>query len=179
MMVTWLVRKYINFKNRYNNIGENTQLNISSNIDRKSKVGSYCYIGKNSHITKAKIGNYCSIANNVAIGQGENDIKLNSTSSLFYENTYEELTKENCIIEHDVWIGTGAVVLRGVVIGTGAVIGANAVVTKDIPPYAIAVGCPAKVIKYRFEEDRIRNLLASNWWDFELTQVKELFRKMS
>lgn len=115
----------------------------------------------------------------MAIGQGEHDIKLNSTSSLFYENTYEELTKENCIIEHDVWIGTGAVVLRGVVIGTGAVIGANAVVTKDIPPYAIAVGCPAKVIKYRFEEDRIRNLLASNWWDLELTQVKELFRKMS
>lgn len=85
-------------------------------------------------------------------------------------------------IENDVWIGGNAIILQGVSIGNGAVIGAGAVVNKDIPDYAIAVGVPAKIVKYRFNEEKIHRLIESEWWlnDFEkATQiVKELERSV-
>ena len=77
------------------------------------------------------------------------------------------------IFGHDVWIGLGATILGGVKIGTGAVIGARAVVAKDIPPYAIAVGNPARVIKYRFDETTIRKLLAVKWWNWSLEKIAD------
>lgn len=69
-------------------------------------------------------------------------------------------------IGNDVWIGANVTILRGVHIGDGAVIGANTLVNKDIPPYAIVVGCPARVIKYRFEETVIQKLLNLKWWNW-------------
>lgn len=69
------------------------------------------------------------------------------------------------LIGHDVWIGSGALILDGKVIGNGAIVGARAVVTRDVPPYAIVVGAPAKVIRYRFEPDVIEALQAAAWWD--------------
>ena len=69
-------------------------------------------------------------------------------------------------IGHDVWIGYGAIIMDGVTIGTGAVVAAAAVVTKDVPPYAIVAGVPARIIRYRFDDDTIRRLLESRWWDF-------------
>ncbi|WP_318484299.1 CatB-related O-acetyltransferase [Photobacterium leiognathi] len=137
-------------------------------------IGKYCYIGKNVYITKAQIGNYTSIANNVLIGQGEHDYNKISTSSLFYNDEYEELTKESCIVGNDVWIGAGVIVLRGVTIGDGAVIGASAVVTKDIPPYSVACGVPARVIKKRFSDEFQNVVKASKWWcdDIDLARKK-------
>jgi carbonic anhydrase/acetyltransferase-like protein (isoleucine patch superfamily) len=73
---------------------------------------------------------------------------------------------------NDVWVGDGAVIVPGVTIGTGAVIGANAVVLKDVPPYAVVGGCPAKVLKYRFPEDVISGLLETDWWEFSDEQLK-------
>jgi acetyltransferase-like isoleucine patch superfamily enzyme len=78
------------------------------------------------------------------------------------------------VIGHDVWIGCNSVVLSGVTIGTGAVIGAGSVVTKDIPPYAIAYGNPAKVHRYRFDPETIDALLKSEWWRFSMEQLKTL-----
>ena len=90
------------------------------------------------------------------------------------ENLVVDETPKSVEIGHDVWIGEDACIMGGVKIHTGAVIGAKAVVTKDIPPYAVAVGVPAKVIKYRFEKDIIGRLLKSCWWDLPYEFIKTL-----
>lgn len=77
------------------------------------------------------------------------------------------------IIGNDVWVGAGAIILSGVKIGSGAIIGAGAVVVKDVPPYAIAAGNPARVVKYRFSQDQIEKLLKISWWDWEESKIKE------
>lgn len=150
-----------------------------TSIDKHTKIKSYTYIGKNCNITKAEIGHYVSIANNVSIGQGEHDLSKPSTSSIFYENPYNQLTQENCIIGPDVWIGVDAVILRGVKIGTGAVIGANSVVTKDVPDYAIVAGVPARVIKYRLDEKTQKYLSTAKWWEYSPSDAKKIFNNIS
>ena len=130
-------------------------------------------------ITKTDVGNYCTIANDVYIGQGEHDYTQVALSGQLYDfNSYDKYTQKDCLIGNDVWIGVGVVVLRGVTIGDGVVIGANSVVTKDIPPFAIAVGSPAKVIKYRFNEEKIKKIQESKWWDYELDEAKKIVAKL-
>lgn len=160
-------------------IPKETSINLTTNIDRFSKVGRYCYIGKNVHITKSCIGNYTSIANNVSIGQGEHATDLVSTSSIFYKNEYDELTKEHCIIGNDVWIGVGAVILRGVKIGDGAIIGANAVVTKNIPDFCIAVGIPARVLRKRLPDNVIERIEKTLWWNEDLSNAKKIINNLT
>ena len=159
-------------------IGNKSKVLESSIIDKNSEIGNYSFISSNVIITKSKIGNYCSIAPCAKIGLGEHDYHNISTSVRFIENPYQELTKKECKLGNDVWVGTNAVILRGVTIGDGAVIGANAVVTKDIPPFAIAVGAPTRILKYRFSEDKINKIIASKWWDYSLLnaqiKIKEL-----
>jgi acetyltransferase-like isoleucine patch superfamily enzyme len=147
-------------------------------IDSESEVGSYTYIGCNTHITKSMIGRYCSIANNVSIGQGEHLLDNISTSSKFYRNPWEILTKDNCEISSDVWIGVDAVILRGVKIGIGAVVAANAVVTKDVPPFAIVGGVPARLIRYRFSEEQQLLILNSHWWKEDFILAKALISQL-
>ena len=138
-------------------IGLNTQIQKYVIVNGSTIIGSNCYIGQSTLITSAKIGNYTSIASGVKIGQGEHPIKNVSTSSLFFnDNVFEKLTEKECIIGNDVWIGTNAVILRGISIGNGAIIGAGSVVTKDVPDFSINVGVPAKVIKYRFNNQSIK-----------------------
>ena len=125
------------------------------------------------------IGNYCTIGDNVYIGQGEHNYRQIALSGQLYDfNSYEKYTQKDCIIDNDVWIGVGAIILRGVTIGDGAVIGANSVVTKDIPPYAIAVGSPAKVIKYRFSEEEIKKLLEVKWWEYDMEEARKIVAKL-
>jgi len=158
---------------------ENTTIN-------NSKIKSYSYVGSNCLIQNTTIGKFCSIANDVMIGLGNHPLDSFSTSTIFYQkkNTLninlsaqlKNITEYKPItIGNDVWIGARAIILDGINIGSGAVIGANAVVTKDIPPYAVVGGTPAKIIKYRFTVTEINDFIKSGWWDLSLSQIVEKF----
>lgn len=149
-----------------------------SNCDNPEEIGAYSYVGKNCNITRAKIGPYCSIANNVSIGQGEHDVNALTLNSIFYANPWTDLTFEDCEIGPDVWIGSDAVILRGVTIGIGSVIGANAVVTKDIPPFSIAVGVPARVISTRLNKHKREALIYSKWWEKDPILAKLILQEI-
>ena len=139
-----------------------------------STIKKYSYVGKRSIVQNTTIGSFCSIANDVFIGLGTHPTDYFTTSPLFYRvnNTFnlklveKDLAFEEyspIVIQDDVWIGARAIVLDGVIIGQGAIVAANSVVTKDVPPYAIVGGIPAKVLKYRFEEEHIKHLLNTEW----------------
>lgn len=122
-----------------------------------------------AEINHVYIGAFCSIASNVVIQEYNHNLQKPSTydvlSHLFDETNTEMVTsKGDIVIEDGVWIGSNSVILSGVHIGRGAVIGAGAVVVNDIPAYAIAVGNPAKVVKYRFSEESIAIIEKSQWW---------------
>ena len=155
-------------------IGQNIEVQAGTRIDAMSSIDSYTYIGCYSHITKTQIGRYVSIANNVSIGQGEHDLTQLSTSALFYEDAWSTLTLGHCEVASDAWIGVDAVILRGVRVGVGAVVAANAVVTKDVPDYAIVAGVPARFIRYRFSEEVRQSLLRSKWWEKDILEAKRV-----
>ncbi len=156
-------------------IGENSTVSKPCFIDENCQIGSYTYIGKYCCITKATIGNYCSIGDFVTIGPGEHKTDRISTSGFFAEiNNYDELTEKDCIIGNDVWVGVSSIIKRGVTIGNGAIVGANSFVNKDVPPYAVVAGSPAKIIRYRFDEEKIKKILDSKWWNENLDKAKEI-----
>jgi chloramphenicol O-acetyltransferase type B len=146
---------------------------------------SYSYLNKNCVLQNVNIGRYCSIATNVQIGLGNHPTNLLSTSTLFYKkkNTFgiELIDKDinfseykTTNIGHDVWIGSSAIILDGVEVGIGAIIAAGAIVTKDVPPYAVVGGVPAKILKYRFSDEQIQILLESKWWEKEPQEILSL-----
>ena len=138
-------------------------------------VGKGTYIADNAIISDTTIGKFCSIGPNLLCGWGIHPIDGISTSPAFYSTkkqsgfTFSKTDKcveqKHIIIGNDVFIGGNVTILDGVVIGHGAVIGAGAIVSKDIPPYAIAIGSPIQIVKYRFPPEIIKELLESNWWD--------------
>lgn len=138
-----------------------------------STMGRHSFCGYDCEISGADIGSFCSIANYVVIGGGRHPIEWVGTSPVFYEgkdsvakkfSAFPRPAPKRTTIGSDVWIGYRAIVMQGVTIGHGAVIGAGAVVTRDVPPYAIVGGAPARLLRYRFEEVLREALLASNWW---------------
>ena len=152
-----------------------------------TEVGKYTYIQENCVIQNAKIGNYCSIASDVKIGLGRHPTDDFSTSPIFYSNrnlfgikhpmqTNSFLEFEPIEIGHDVWIGMNAIIRDGVKIGTGAVIAAGAIVTHDVPDYAIVGGSPARIIKYRFPKERQEKLLETDWFLKEPNEISENIR---
>jgi acetyltransferase-like isoleucine patch superfamily enzyme len=153
-----------------------------------SKISDHTFIQKESIINNADVGKFCSVAMHVNIGLAQHAASFVSTHPVFYllntplavRFSSQDMfsTEKRTIIGNDVWIGQGSMIIGGVTIGTGAIIGTGAVVTKDIPEYAIAVGIPAQVVKYRFEEKIIKRLIASKWWeipDDELQKKHHLF----
>ncbi len=153
-----------------------------------TQIGDFTYLSKNVTVMNCVIGKFCSIAQGVCIGLGDHpSSKFVSTHPAFFSNlkqcgysfTEESHFKEmgTNTIGNDVWIGVNAIILNNITVGTGAIIGAGAVVTKDVPDYAIAVGCPAKVIKYRFNESQIEMLLKSKWWDRDHKWIEDNYKK--
>lgn len=152
------------------------------------RLGDYSYIAKNSSVSNCVIGKFCSIGPNFCCGMGVHPTNGISTAPMFYSTSKQNgmtLCQESKIVEskqtiigNDVFIGANVMVLDGVRIADGAVVGAGAVVVDDIPPYAIAVGTPAKVVKYRFDEKTIEALLEKQWWngtDEDLQKVERDF----
>ena len=139
---------------------------------------------------KCRIGRYCSIASDVkmAARRGHPTRGFVSTSPVFHlrnalidtyviEDAYDPYERAgsqwDTVIGNDVWIGTRTMLIGNVRIGDGAIIGAGSVVTKDIPPYAVAAGNPDKIIRYRFDEEQIKKLEDIKWWDRDESWIKE------
>lgn len=162
-----------------NVVGSN--VNISSSI-----VGLGTLIGNNSQLRNCKVGKFCSIGSNVSVVSATHPTHFVSTNPCFYKTVndyplgkgrtqYNEFLKcKNGFfvnIGNDVWIGNNVLIKGGVTIGDGAVIAMGAVVVKDVPPYAIVGGVPAKLIRYRFETDIISKLQIIKWWDWDLSKI--------
>jgi len=145
-----------------------------------SEIGYLSYVGSGSFLPKTKIGRYSSIAFNVVVEPATHSTDLVSSHPHF-ETNEQFLTTENgyyCEIGNDVWIGRNVLIKGGVKIGDGAVVGMGSIVTKDVPPYAIVAGCPAKLIRYRFDEETVKKLLGTKWWERapeEIESRKDLF----
>lgn len=141
----------------------------------RSSMGAYSYIGKGTQLICAEVGKFCSISGNVLVGMGTHSLTKLSTSPIFTESrngTGSSWTDSNSAtpyekvkIGNDVWIGTRAMILGGVTVGNGAVVGAGAIVTKDVPPYAIVAGTPAHIIRFRFKDEIIDRLENLQWWN--------------
>ncbi len=138
-----------------------------------SQMADLSYIGEYSIVINSSIGKFCSISWGCTIGPEDHDYKRVTSHSFLYSTKAFTLVDRKryspfervCAIGNDVWIGCNATVLRGVTIGDGAVIGANSLVNKDVPPYAIVAGSPAKIVKYRFDPEVIERMLRLKWWD--------------
>lgn len=178
----------------------NPAVSIFSMVDHKSKIdrhshifsltkvfdstiGAYSYVGRRSRLICADVGRFCSIAGESYIGMGTHTLQYVSSSSLFTEKqngtgaSWCRETKcmpyQRVSVGNDVWIGERVMVLGGVTIGDGAVLAAGAVVTKDVPPYAVVGGVPARVIKYRFNQETIEGLEKLKWWDMPCEILKQ------
>jgi len=174
-------------KIRYHSF-KNSKIHSTSKIESgttfyNSSMEKYSFCGYDCEIIHAEIGSFTSIANNVVIGGAKHPIDWVSTSPVFYSGR-DSVTKKfsnfdlnetkKTIIGNDVWIGRSAIIISGVNIGNGAVIGAGAVVTKDVPPYAIFAGNPAKLIRFRFEDNIVIALKEIKWWNFDEKDIKIL-----
>jgi acetyltransferase-like isoleucine patch superfamily enzyme len=150
-----------------------------------SQIGRYSYFKSNTLIIKCEIGNFTHIGENCIIGQGSHGIENVTTYPLSYHFSKEinDVSKEDSsdvrkntnktIIKNDVYIGESVVVQGGLEIGNGAVIASRAVVTKNVPDYAVVAGVPAKIIKFRFPENEIKNLLKIEWWSWDDKKIKK------
>ena len=161
-----------------------------------SEVGRYSYIGKNSSFDRALIGCFCSIGDDVKVIAAQHPTQgFVSTSPVFFDKSshigsftkgvqlfpdYRFVPTSNYkgIIGNDVWIGSNCTIIGGVKIGTGAIIAASAVVSKDVEPFSIVGGVPAKFIRYRFKKEQIDTVIRSCWWNKSEDWLKDHLEEM-
>lgn len=159
----------------YNSIIHSTSKIESGTQFVNSSIDRYSFCGYDCEIVNCEIGGFCSIANNVKIGGARHPLEWVGMSPVFYSgrdsinkkfSRFDRDVDKTTIIGHDVWIGAGAFIIQGVKVGNGAVIGAGSVVTHDVEDYGIVAGNPAKLIRKRFSEDVVKELLKIKWWNF-------------
>ncbi len=165
-------------------LGKQVTLEYGSSI-LAQKIGDYTYINKYCLVDKnvSSIGKFCSIAYNVRIGLGGHPTDWLSTHPFAYNKSYGFVDKdkvwttgsEETVVGNDVWIGANSTVLAGVKIGDGAIIGAHSLVNKDVEPYSIVIGVPAKHLRYRHSDEVIQKLLKTEWWNMS---KEELMKRM-
>ena len=159
---------------RDSKIGNNCSIE-RRNMLFNSHLGNYTYTGYNTVIKYATIGKFCSVSWNVSIGGANHDIKHITTHPFPLlpkfgltdkSKIYKQFTDKKIVIGNDVWIASNACILRGVTIADGAVIGAGAVVNRNVGPYEVWAGVPAKKIGQRFPDSVVERLLNLAWWEF-------------
>ena len=160
-------------------IGKYVKIRNKNYIYGRISIGDYSYIsGPSSIINPCKIGKYCSIARGVIIGPGNHPLTSVSSHPFLYRKEYDFIKKDLKvdyqsipIIGNDVWIGMNSIIMKGVKIGDGAIIAAGSIVTKDVEPFSIVGGIPAKHIKYRFSKDECERLKKIRWWNWEHQKI--------
>lgn len=174
-----IFRIVIGKKGIYGKIKKGNKFTTGVFVSESACIGMNNYFGPYTMINNSIIGNYCSVGPGVKMGQANH--------SMSYITTYQKISSElighslnttPAVIGSDVWCGANVVIMQGVKIGDGAIIGANAVVTHDIPDYGIAVGVPAKVIRYRFDPTTINIIKESNWFYYDLCEAKEIVKSL-
>jgi acetyltransferase-like isoleucine patch superfamily enzyme len=155
---------------------------------RKCVIGDFTYITNETTIRRTKIGKFCSIGPGCIIGLGRHPSRdFVSTHPVFFSTSgqaqvsfadkdYFEEHRE-ITIGNDVWIGARVIVADGVAIGDGVIVAAGSVVTKDIPPYSIVGGVPAKLLRYRFEREDIERLIELKWWNYDRGYLRSQFER--
>lgn len=155
-----------------------------------SEAGDYTYFAGDASAIYTTIGKFCSIASHVRINPGNHPMWRVTQHHATYrrvqygldsrddESFFDWRKAKRVNIGHDVWLGHGVIVMPGVSIGTGAAIGSGAVVTKDVPPYAVAAGIPARIIRKRFDDETIGKLLNSAWWDWDREILEQRFQDL-
>lgn len=182
--------KYVSFTSCWDNRSTFSETSALGSFSRlyNVKLGNYSSIRNNSKVMNAEIGNYSVIAKDCLIGLGVHPTNYLTCHSIFYKNSpwgfHPEWVKpvgrimRVTHIGNDVWIGARSIVMDGVMIGDGAIVAAGSVVAKDVPPFAIVGGAPAKLIKYRFPQEIIERLQEIKWWnlpDDEISSHVDLF----
>lgn len=172
--------------NKLSLINEGSVVSPNARIKRfcklvDSRIDSYSYLDSSSTLLYASVGKFCSIGSNTQIGIPEHSLRYLSTSPVFTEaanHSIGSFTTENLFnpfkevkIGNDVWIGREVIIKGGVEIGDGAVIGAKSLVTKNVEPYSIVAGIPAKVIRMRFSQEVVDFLVKNKWWELEVDKL--------
>lgn len=148
-----------------------------------TSMGRYSYIGHDCFFENVDVGSFCSIADNCRVGGAMHPIQRVSSSPVFHAGKnvmkknfcyLESIETPKTVIGNDVWIGANVCVKAGVTIGDGAVIGMGAVVTRDVAPYEIWAGVPARLIKKRFDDEIIKKMLKTQWWNWDDEKIVRL-----
>jgi len=181
--------KIIYWHHLIGNVSDNCNIDkqarvLQNHILTNVTIGKGTYIANDALIMNTDFGKFCSIGPSLRCGWGIHPLNGISTSPVFYSTktqvgfTFSDYDKceehKHIYIGNDVFIGRNVTILDGVTVGDGAVIGAGAVVSKNIPPYAIAVGSPIQIVKYRFPQETIDALLEYKWWDKDDHVLKEV-----